>query len=46
MLSINVAILMGEFVHYVSMCRWKTNGDWKNNLWFNVFRMPLLLMHY
>jgi len=46
MLSINVAILMFEFVHSVPMCRWKTNGDCKNNLWFDLFRMPLLLMHY
>jgi len=46
MLSINVAILMFEFVHSVPMYRWKTNGDWMNNLWFEFFRMPLLLMRY
>jgi len=46
MFSINVTILKFEFVHSVPMYRWKSNGDWKSNLWFDLFRMPLLLMHY
>jgi hypothetical protein len=45
-LSINVAILMFEFVHFMPMYRWKQSGDWKNNMWFELFKVSLWLIHY